>query len=231
MPVQTRPAKKRAAEQDGAEPSEATQSVQMLECQTCYEDGPGLAFGHAVHADVSGHEHFNCYNCWERCIKDRLDDEKSAEISCLHCPRKLEEQDMRILNKHFATDLYARWLDHVALALAKADPKWKSCPSQTCPGGCIVDDGYIFTCPTCNLRYCTSCNIPMHEDESCSQYRNRDARIIADEQASLAKVAEISKPCPKCSSKLSKAGGCDHMTCAICRHDFCWGVPRCVPRC
>jgi hypothetical protein len=60
----------------------------------------------------------------------------------------------------------------------------------------------------------------MHEDESCSEYQLRNARSAKHEEASLEEVAKISKPCPKCGSKLNKAGGCDHMTCEYSMHDL-----------
>jgi hypothetical protein len=28
--------------------------------------------------------------------------------------------------------------------------------------------------------------------------------------------------CPNCSAPIKKAGGCDHMTCAKCKYEFCW---------
>jgi E3 ubiquitin-protein ligase RNF14 len=52
----------------------------------------------------------------------------------------------------------------------------------------------------------------MHEDESCDEYTARIEHNV-EERASHEKVARLSKPCPKCRSKISKAGGCDHMTC------------------
>merc|ERR1712110_399118 len=30
------------------------------------------------------------------------------------------------------------------------------------------------------------------------------------------------KECPKCHVRIEKNGGCDHMTCSLCRHEFYW---------
>lgn len=32
----------------------------------------------------------------------------------------------------------------------------------------------------------------------------------------------FTEPCPKCAIIIEKNGGCSHMTCGKCKHEFCW---------
>jgi ariadne-1 len=35
-------------------------------------------------------------------------------------------------------------------------------------------------------------------------------------------VAENCKKCPKCGWSIEKNEGCNHMTCRLCHHEYCW---------
>lgn len=35
-------------------------------------------------------------------------------------------------------------------------------------------------------------------------------------------ISANTKECPKCHSTIEKNGGCNHMACNSCKHDFCW---------
>jgi len=37
------------------------------------------------------------------------------------------------------------------------------------------------------------------------------------------------KKCPKCSVRIEKNGGCDHMCCTICKEDFFWSESKIEP--
>jgi hypothetical protein len=85
----------------------------------------------------------------------------------------------------------------------------------------------------CQARYCLSCEIPFHENQTCEEYLNAEkdkaaaaaqeereqarqvAQEAAGEQRSLEVVQKTTKKCPfpSCGVKIHKIEGCDHMTC------------------
>ena len=120
---------------------------------------------------------------------------------------------------------HSRWLDKAAKACYDSDEEFRVCPSADCSWGCLFstkDDGNIFKCQLCKYRHCTTCDVPMHEDETCEEYKGHMAaeserKRLQDDQnsASERKVDKISKPCPKCTTRLDKYDGCDHVTCML----------------
>lgn len=109
-----------------------------------------------------------------------------------------------------------RWLDQAAEMYMQNDEEFVSCPDATCSWGCFMiktDCGYIFTCQLCNMRYCISCQVPMHEDMTCAQYIARNERQERDNINSVATIKSTTKECPKCHANIEKNRGCDHMRC------------------
>jgi hypothetical protein len=50
------------------------------------------------------------------------------------------------------------------------------------------------------------------------------ARLVTGgrDKKSDAAIASMSKDCPNCQMPISKDGGCNHMTCRVCKHEFFW---------
>lgn len=84
----------------------------------------------------------------------------------------------------------------------------------------------------CSYTFCSYCQrIGGHFPASCAEcdhwdklhpgdapLRNHDM----DNVLSLQFVKRHTKGCPACGAAISKNGGCVHMLCVACRHEFCW---------
>jgi len=44
----------------------------------------------------------------------------------------------------------------------------------------------------------------------------------ADDSETANWICANTKECPKCQATIEKNGGCNHMTCRKCKHEFCW---------
>ena len=118
---------------------------------------------------------------------------------------------------------------------------YRQCAHPNCTGGgwCSPETESFLTCPKCTQQTCIECNVIWHKGKTCAEHNedirnqneNEDAELIkeaADRAATEAKSVEFIeaeyKACPNknCGYRIEKNGGCDHMTCRKCRHQFCW---------
>uniref|UniRef100_A0A061RD57 RBR-type E3 ubiquitin transferase n=1 Tax=Tetraselmis sp. GSL018 TaxID=582737 RepID=A0A061RD57_9CHLO len=67
---------------------------------------------------------------------------------------------------------------------------------------------------------------PAHAPASCEQMRRWSGVLKEmaqrDEERSRRWLASSTQPCPKCGVRIQRESGCNHMTCRICGHHFCW---------
>jgi hypothetical protein len=83
----------------------------------------------------------------------------------------------------------------------------------------------------CATTYCSRCKRPGgHFPATCSEMSEWD-RLFPDdmhgnssheEELTRKALKSISRCCPSCGSAISKSGGCPHMVCRMCGHEFCW---------
>lgn len=85
----------------------------------------------------------------------------------------------------------------------------------------------------CNHMYCSKCktvggHLPMTCEEQARWHRlfpddmKGGALDQEAEEATKRMLAQITRACPRCGVHISKSGGCPHMSCMSCNHQFCW---------
>lgn len=76
-------------------------------------------------------------------------------------------------------------------------------------------------CRTCSFAYCWTCKEPWHGWFSrCKKDKN-----VEKLYKSFKRSKDI-QSCPKCKAQIWKNAGCKHMTCKMCKHQYCWHCNR-----
>ncbi len=104
--------------------------------------------------------------------------------------------------------------------------KW--CPAPDCKGAvdCPVRKKDLSRIvPTvacgCGHRFCFGCSLNDHQPAPCELVK-RWLKKCADDSETANWISANTKECPRCNSTIEKNGGCNHMTCRKCKHEFCW---------
>ncbi|CAF0851162.1 unnamed protein product [Brachionus calyciflorus] len=76
-------------------------------------------------------------------------------------------------------------------------------------------------CTTCETQFCFLCSTPYHAPNNCSTIRKWNLKCQDDSETRNYLLVHT-QDCPKCKVCIEKNGGCSHMTCNRCKHEFCW---------
>jgi len=101
----------------------------------------------------------------------------------------------------------------------------KFCPSPNCGNSITTSklEAKSVECK-CGFRFCFRCadyDIGDHTPTGCDEMVAW-LRKASDESENLVWMFANTKKCPACCSHIEKNGGCMHMTCKKCHHEFCW---------
>lgn len=108
----------------------------------------------------------------------------------------------------------------------KENLKW--CPAPNCEYAIecgIKKKDLLRIVPTvtcsCQHRFCFGCTANDHQPTPCSLVK-KWIKKCEDDSETANWISANTKECPKCGSTIEKNGGCNHMTCRKCKHEFCW---------
>jgi hypothetical protein len=140
-----------------------------------------------------------------------------SEKSCLHTI------PTDVIRSLVPAEDFERYQRYVKL---KSEENWRACPRREC--GYMQQkkllDGDNMTCERCAQVYCFRHDLAHAHDltsAGCSAY---SATLLASSAHSLSLIHETTVKCPwpGCPSKIHKFAGCNHVTCPMCRTEFCY---------
>eukprot|EP00457_Paulinella_chromatophora_P003084 gb/GEZN01003089.1/.p1 GENE.gb/GEZN01003089.1/~~gb/GEZN01003089.1/.p1 ORF type:complete len:532 (+),score=62.37 gb/GEZN01003089.1/:275-1870(+) len=182
--------------------------------------------------------HWFCHGCWKDILTHAVSSGRNCVYSvcpamvckkdyCQHSVRrgcKCNEAIPPEMFQKFVTDFgllekYNRWL---AESFVEGTTQIRWCPSPGC--GHAVEypplHSIEVTC-TCGMKFCFACSRVSHSPAPCDLvvlYSQQESSDDATQSLLLA----TTKECPSCKVRIMKNKACNHMTCAKCRHQFCW---------
>ncbi|KAF4126061.1 ariadne-1 [Geosmithia morbida] len=191
-------------------------------CDICCEDGEDLK----TFAMKCGHRY--CVDCYRQYLQQKIRSEgEAARIQCPSdgCGRILDSRSLDLL---VTADLVDRYHELLNRTYVEDKDVFKWCPAPDCPNA--VECGVKSTSlgkvvPTvecrCGERFCFGCPNSDHQPAPCELVK-RWLRKCADDSETANWISANTKECPRCQSTIEKNGGCNHMTCRKCKHEFCW---------
>lgn len=168
--------------------------------------------------------HFFCHDCAGRYFRERLAARSLPKCPVMNCGAEAEPE--------MAQDLLdPEEFDQYLLAALRATNRLYECPA--CAASIYIEEmadaakTASLRCPQCSHRICTNCRSTWHP---CSGCADEEKRICSRRQRDASRgFEEISKAlgfkrCPQCGAMCEKSDlkACDHMTCVMCDHHFCW---------
>eukprot|EP01035_Chromulina_nebulosa_P021907 gene21907-28362_t len=186
----------------------------VYSCRICGDDfieSTGLALGC---------NHWFCLTCYSEYVKSQINDGPSCitmkcpEFKCTQVVSRL------VISSITEPAIYSKYRMYVTRNYIDTSRNMKYCPAADCTKVAIGSGVTKIRC-TCNNPFCFRCGEEAHDPVNCQQLGVWFSKC-QDESETANWILANTKKCPKCLTRIEKNQGCNHMTCKICRFEFCW---------
>jgi hypothetical protein len=158
-------------------------------------------------------DHVFCRSCVVQYLSLKIVESQVLELKCPgdSCRHLMTEDQV----KEFVPELYAKYTKFKVRAQLCKDPSVRWCSQLDCDGVMRGSQEQLqMTCPVCGREQCYNCGSQWHLGKTCDQ-------LIDDTYEQWVRGREV-QLCPRCKRKIEKIEGCNHMTCSMCSHQWCW---------
>lgn len=172
--------------------------------------------------------HEYCTTCLQQVIKQAI---VTGNLNGLRCPTPKcpTSFEVTVTNTLLHDSETRNKLNEIQFQTWLANQsKYVGCPKPNCPSGFINErtDQFTVKCDSCEEIYCAQCLKQHSARLTCLQATEENKKISANkeeqEKESQKWKERYTRPCPACKASIQKNEGCNHMSCAKCKHQFCW---------
>lgn len=220
-------------------PFKSLQSPGEFECCVCYSNYSNSERAHGLGCT----KHKCCQYCFSQHVGYQVESGNAQRITCpgSECKTLILSSTVE---RYMPSDVKEKYQRFGLAAFVDAHDKIKWCPRKECekvvtyppPGGVVTVNTAVNVECEDGHTFCWAClEEPGHEPLPCEMWKrwletiekyhegevDLTRSMLAQAEA-VKWIANNTKPCPKCSTKIQKTHGCNHMTCTKCRHEFCW---------
>lgn len=168
-----------------------------------------------------------CHGDYLRSVSRFVTDEASGDVAIPCMARGCTRGVYRVagLNALLCDDseTHATLLDRMATMRFERMSNARYCTRPACSAPLTFelddDECTSVVCARCANAMCVACQSDAHDGVSCAEYAARAAAGWTSEKL----INAISRCCPRCNFRINRDGGCPHMTCSRCSHEFCFG--------
>ncbi|KAI8843664.1 hypothetical protein BC829DRAFT_446168 [Chytridium lagenaria] len=180
--------------------------IKGYNCEICCNDEEGLE---SLALDCG---HRFCRDCYERFLTQKITGRGKRKTVELVVPTKVHQKYRSLLLRTYVDDnTFLKW-----------------CPAPNCeyavecriPASSLQEIVPTVKC-RCGFRFCFGCGIADHQPCICYLVKLW-VKKCEDDSETANWISANTKECEKCMTTIEKNGGCNHMTCRKCKHEFCW---------
>ncbi|KAK9721206.1 hypothetical protein K7432_003600 [Basidiobolus ranarum] len=191
-------------------------------CDICCDDDPDLD---TVSLPCN---HRFCINCYQHYLVQKIKEEgESRKIQCPGecCNLVIDAKTVELL---VSPTVYERYRMLLNRTYVDDNDHLRWCPAPNCEYAVschIPHTSLSSVVPTvvckCGHTFCFGCGVADHQPCICALVKQW-IKKCEDDSETANWISANTKECPACHSTIEKNGGCNHMTCRKCRHEFCW---------
>ncbi|KAF0699866.1 Aste57867_9576 [Aphanomyces stellatus] len=168
-----------------------------------------------------GCKHFFCVDCWVPYLQIKIAEGPACITTT--CPQHgcNERVSDLIFQKLLPKENFAKYEKYLLRSFVDINKTVKWCPSPGCDKAISSSGGLTTVACVCGCLFCLRCGDEAHLPVSCDQLALWQEKC-KNESETANWILANTKKCPKCSVRIEKNQGCNHMTCRSCKYEFCW---------